>query len=211
MKITIMGGTGYLGQGILAGFVNSKYNHELISLSRSGMGNKQNLVMPVSYLAVDFSHDGNWQSVVTTSDIVIDCVGILIPSKRKQTSYEKNSIEPAKKVIDQLQVKTDKTKFIFIAANNAPRLLDDYLKAKQEVIDYGQKKLDNRFIAVYPGMVYDLQRLGNFIPGILLNFAINGFKIPFLKKYRPVKRSVFSQEIVKIAAGQSSPLTKIIR
>src|SRR5699024_10099725 len=101
--------------------------------------------------------------------------------------------------------------FIFIAANNAPRLLDDYLKAKQEVIDYGQKKLDNRFIAVYPGMVYDLQRLGNFIPGILLNIAINGFKIPFLKKYRPVKRSVFSQEIVKIAAGQSSPLTKIIR
>lgn len=210
MKITIMGGTGYIGQGILSVLMQNKSQYELISLSRSGAKNHLNLVESVTYLAVDLTEPGDWQTVIGSSDLVIDCVGIFLPSKKKNTSYEKNSIAPAKTVIDELAVKTKQTKFIFIAANNAPWILNNYMKAKEEVIAYGVKKLDNRFVAVYPGMVYDRQRLFNFIPGIILHVAINGLHLNFLKKYRPIKRQTFNQEILRIINNQPSDLTNKI-
>lgn len=55
MKITVMGGTGYLGQGILATIIKNSANYDLISMSRSGNKNKENLVRPVTYMAVDFN------------------------------------------------------------------------------------------------------------------------------------------------------------
>lgn len=210
MKITIMGGTGYIGQGILSALAQDRYNYELTSLSRSGAKNHTNLVDPVNYLAVDLTKPGHWQTVIDNSDVVVDCVGIFLPSKRKNTSYQKNSIDPAKTVIDELMAKTTQTRFVFIAANNAPWPLKNYMKAKEEVIDYGVEKLDNRFVAVYPGMVYDKQRILNFIPGVLLHFAIYGLHLNFLKKYRPVKRQKFNQEMLQIIKQQSSALTNKI-
>ncbi|WP_277375653.1 NAD-dependent epimerase/dehydratase family protein [Weissella paramesenteroides] len=50
MKITIMGGTGYIGQGILSVLLQNKSQYELISLSRSGAKNHSNLVESVTYL-----------------------------------------------------------------------------------------------------------------------------------------------------------------
>ena len=139
MKITVMGGTGYLGQGILATIIKNSANYDLISMSRSGDKNKENLVRPVTYMAVDFNESSEWQQVISSSDIVIDCVGIFLPSKRKNTSYYKNSVKPAKQVIDQIATVEKSVKFIFIGANAAPWFLHDYIEKKKEVIDYGTK------------------------------------------------------------------------
>ena len=180
-------------------------------MSRSGDKNKENLVRPVTYMAVDFNESSEWQQVISSSDIVIDCVGIFLPSKRKNTSYYKNSVKPAKQVIDQIATVEKSVKFIFIGANAAPWFLHDYMVAKKEVIDYGIKKLDNQFVVVYPGMVYDRQRLFNYVPGILLSFAINILHMHFLKKYRPIKRRIFNLELLKIIQNKPSELTKKIR
>src|SRR5699024_12804276 len=96
MKITIMGGTGYIGQGILSALAQDRYNYELTSLSRSGAKNHTNLVDPVNYLAVDLTKTGHWQTVIDSSDVVVDCVGIFLPSKLNNTTYQKNRIDPSK-------------------------------------------------------------------------------------------------------------------
>lgn len=211
MKITVMGGTGYLGQGILATIIKNSSSYDLISMSRSGDKNKEHLVRPITYMAVDFNKSGEWQQVISSSDVVIDCVGIFLPSKRKNTNYYKNSVQPAKQVIDEVATVEKSVKFIFIGANAAPWFLRNYLAAKKEVIDYGTKKLDNQFVVVYPGMVYDRQRLFNYVPGILLSFAINILHMHFLKKYRPIKRRVFNLELLKIIQNKPSELTQKIK
>ena len=60
-------------------------------------------------------------------------------------------------------------------------------------------------------MVYDRQRLFNYVPGILLSFAINILHMHFLKKYRPIKRRVFNLELLKIIQNKPSELTQKIK
>src|SRR5699024_11355138 len=114
-------------------------------MSRSEDKNKENLVRPVTYMAVDFNESSEWQHVISSSDIVIDCVGIFLPSKRKNTSYYKNSVQQAKQVIDQFVTVEKSVKFIFIGANAAPGFLHVYMVAKKEVMDNGFKRLDIKF------------------------------------------------------------------
>ena len=115
-------------------------------------------------------------------------VGILFPSKSKGTTYEKNSIQPAKIIIDTIV--NSENQCLFISANDGPFFMNDYMRAKKEVEAYGQKRLKSRFVSVFPGIVYDASRK---------------------RSYRPIKRSQFAKEIHKIIEGKESSLTSRIK
>lgn len=207
MIITIVGGTGLVGQGIFKELAQV-VDYELHSLSRNGKS-KAHLVKPVIYHAANLNESGNWQELLRKSDWVIDAVGILFPSKSKGTTYEKNSIQPAKIIIDTIV--NSENQCLFISANDGPFFMKDYMKAKKEVEAYGQKRLKARFISVFPGIVYDTSRKSSYFPARLLEPLI---KIPifsFLKSYRPIKRRQFAKEIHKIIEGKASKLTQRLK
>jgi nucleoside-diphosphate-sugar epimerase len=207
MIITVVGGTGLVGQGIFKE-LSQVANYELHSLSRHGKS-KDNLIEPVIYHAANLTEAGDWQELLRKSDWVIDAVGILFPSKSKGTTYEKNSVQPAKIIIDIIV--NSENQCLFISANAGPFFMNDYMKAKKEVETYGQKRLKSRFVSVFPGIVYDASRKSSYFPARLLKTLI---KIPifsFLKTYRPIKRSEFAREIHKIIVGEVSSLTTRIK
>ena len=99
MKITVVGGTGLVGQGILLE-LSKDTTLELHSISRNGK--RPNSIADVNYHSFDLAHDTSWHSLLQTSDWVIDCVGILFPNKSKNQTYANSSIEPAKLIIDNI-------------------------------------------------------------------------------------------------------------
>ena len=74
MKVVIVGGTGFVGQGILQVLVKDK-TLELYSLSRGGK--RPDSVAGVIYQRVDLERPNAWQTLLKEADWVIDCVGIL--------------------------------------------------------------------------------------------------------------------------------------
>ena len=201
MKITVVGGTGLVGQGILKELSKQKH-FELHSLSRTGK--RPNSIENVTYHSVDLFTDSNWIELVQNSDWLIDCVGILFENKAKNITYYNNSVLPAQKLIDT--VVNTQTNFLFISANHAPFFLKNYLVAKKEVEDYGKKQLSTRFFCVFTGLVYSKQRLSNYYPAIILATLLKFTPFSFLAKYRPIARNTFAKEILAIIQGKPSAL-----
>ena len=85
MKITVVGGTGLVGQGILSELSKDK-SLDLHSISRNGK--RPNSITGITYHSFDLAHDTNWHYLLQTSDWVIDCIGILFPNKSKNQTYE---------------------------------------------------------------------------------------------------------------------------
>lgn len=193
MKVVIVGGTGFVGQGILQVLVRDK-TLELYSLSRSGK--HLHSVAGVTYQRVDLDQTRDWRSLLKQADWVIDCVGILWPDRKKQLNYQNASIKPAKKIITT--IKKSKTKFLFISANAG---FPAYIKAKRTVEKYARQVLGKRAYVVYPGLIYDRTKKSTYYLGKIL-YVITF--LPGLKKYRPVKRKILAQEIEKILQGKAS-------
>ena len=78
-------------------------------------------IEPVLYHSANLNETGDWQELLQKSDWVIDAVGILFPSKSKGTTYEKNSIQPAKIIIDTIV--NSENQCLFISANDGPSLI----------------------------------------------------------------------------------------
>ena len=193
MKVVIVGGTGFVGQGILQVLVKDK-TLELYSLSRGGK--RPDSVAGVIYQRVDLERPNAWQTLLKEADWVMDCVGILWPDRKKQLNYQNASIKPAKKII--ATIKTSETKFLFISANVG---LPAYLRAKRTVEKYAHQVLGKRAYVVYPGLIYDRTKKSTYYLGKILH--VIAF-LPGLKKYRPVKRKILAQAIEKILQGKTS-------
>ena len=96
---------------------------------------------------------------------------------------------------------------MFISANSAPFFLNNYLQAKRTVENYASRKLGNRAISVYPGLVYSKVRRSNYYPAVMLDFLLKFKPFSFLRKYRPISRERFAKEIRYIMEGKNSELT----
>lgn len=205
MKITVAGGTGLVGQSILAE-LNHHPEYELHSLSRTGR--RENSIPGVTYHAANLLADTSWQQLIETSDWVIDCVGILFENRRKQITYQTSSVLPAKKLIDTLN--NTSSNFLYVSANYAPFFLKDYLATKKEVELYAQSRLGQRAVCVFPGIVYSKKRLSNYYPArIIANLIRTGY-FNWLTKIRPISSQAFAHEILNIITGLPSPLRKRI-
>lgn len=200
--IIVLGGTGFVGTGILQELSkNSAYT--LTSISKTG-GDPQKHLAGVHYEAANLTKKGAWQTEIARADWVIDCVGILRPSRKKKTSYEQNSLLPALQAIDA--IKDSKTSFLFINANAAP--IPEYMAFKHAVADYADQQLGSRAHNVYPGLVYGPERKSTYWLGKTLAWLIHSAHLTFLKSYRPISRTALSNEVVRIIKGGPSTLTK---
>lgn len=200
--IVVLGGTGFVGSGILQE-LSKNPSYTLTSISKTG-GDPQKHLSGVHYEAANLTKKGAWQTEIAKADWVIDCVGILRPSRKKKTSYEQNSLLPALQAIDA--IKDSKTSFLFINANAAP--IPEYMAFKHAVADYANQQLGSRAHNVYPGLVYGPERKSTYWLGRTLNWLINSAHLTFLKSYRPISRTALRNEVVRIIKGEPSKLSR---
>ncbi|MGB2510934.1 NAD-dependent epimerase/dehydratase family protein [Leuconostoc suionicum] len=203
-KIIVVGGTGFVGQGILSA-LNSK-GFELHSLSRHQFS-PTDATDQVTYHAADLNKPGEWQNLLKEADWVVDAVGILLPNPFKHINYQNSSVQPAQRLLDVLAT-THQTKFLFVSANATPFFLNAYLRAKLSVEHSAKALLNDRAYNVYPGIVYDKSRIYSYIPAIILVTLQHIPGLKFLQRYRPISRKTFAIEVENILNGKESALLK---
>lgn len=205
VKVVLLGGSGYVGKGIIQEL--SLYEEiELVSMSRHGGTNEDKEKWPkVSWNRIDLDKPETWQKEVATADWVIDLIGVLLA--KNYNEYYKKTIKPVMNVIKFIEKKTENTKFLFVSANSAPLGMGAYMKAKLVLEDELSKRLGTRALFVYPGLIYHKERPTVYAVATVLNSLA---KIKPLKKLveslRPVARARFAVEIRKLLLGQDSYL-----
>lgn len=203
-KIIVVGGTGFVGQGILSALNNKGF--ELHSLSRHQF-RPTNVTDQVTYHVADLNKAGEWQDLLKEADWVVDAVGILLPNPFKHINYQNSSVQPAQRLLDVLAT-TNQTKFLFVSANATPFFLNAYLRAKLSVEHSAKALLNDRAYNVYPGIVYDKSRIYSYIPAIILVTLQHIRGLKFLQRYRPISRKTFAIEVENILNGKESALLK---
>lgn len=203
-KIIVVGGTGFVGQGILSALNNKGF--ELHSLSRHQF-RPTNVTDQVTYHVADLNKAGEWQDLLKEADWVVDAVGILLPNPFKHINYQNSSVQPAQRLLDVLAT-TNQTKFLFVSANATPFFLNAYLRAKLSVEHSAKALLNDRAYNVYPGIVYDKSRIYSYIPAIILVTLQHIPGLKFLQRYRPISRKTFAIEVENILNGKESALLK---
>ncbi|WP_273727218.1 NAD-dependent epimerase/dehydratase family protein [Leuconostoc mesenteroides] len=203
-KIIVVGGTGFVGQGILSVLNNKDF--ELHSLSRHQFI-PTDATDQVTYHAADLNKPGEWQDLLREADWVVDAVGILLPNPFKHINYQNSSVQPAQRLLGVLAT-THQTKFLFVSANATPFFLNAYLRAKLTVEHSAKALLNDRAYNVYPGIVYDKSRIYSYIPAIILVTLQRIPGLKFLQRYRPVRRKTFAIEVENILNGKESALLK---
>lgn len=203
-KIIVVGGTGFVGQGILSALNNKGF--ELHSLSRHQF-RPTNVTDQVTYHVADLNKAGEWQDLLKEADWVVDAVGILLPNPFKHINYQNSSVQPAQRLLNVLAT-THQTKFLFVSANATPFFLNAYLRAKLSVEHSAKALLNDRAYNVYPGIVYDKSRIYSYIPAIILVTLQHIPGLKFLQRYRPISRKTFAIEVENILNGKESALLK---
>ena len=203
-KIIVVGGTGFVGQGILSALNNKGF--ELHSLSRHQF-RPTNVTDQVTYHVADLNKAGEWQDLLKEADWVVDAVGILLPNPFKHINYQNSSVQPAQRLLDVLAT-THQTKFLFVSANATPSFLNAYLRAKLSVEHSAKALLNDRAYNVYPGIVYDKSRIYSYIPAIILVTLQHIPGLKFLQRYRPISRKTFAIEVENILNGKENALLK---
>lgn len=208
MKIVIFGGSGFLGSAIKTQLAKDK-NNQITIISRHEKDNFED--ENVDWLVSDVLRDANWHRVVQTADWVIDCIGILLPSWRKQITYQDGIIKPAARIIDYLLTlpAEKRPQFMYISAKAGPVFMEPYMHAKHEVEVLTEQLLSNQVTIIYPPVIYHPSRRYSVVVALLMNI---GLMLPgtsnLANNYAPIKRSKVVNEIVNVLNGQESTLTQ---
>ncbi|KRL05687.1 SDR family oxidoreductase [Liquorilactobacillus oeni] len=204
MKIILLGGSGFVGQGLIAEMLQDK-NFEITSISRSG----GNAVLwrrwpQVKWIQADLSvNEAAWQKPLSEADWVVDLIGVLFAPD--YTVYYQKTIVPLQKVIHFLQFEALRPKVLFVSANAAPRPLADYIHAKRELEKQLKERLVQRVFFVYPGLIYAPERpMVNLMGNFLRRKITNRLAPHLVKSLRPLKRWEFSQEVKKVLLSKKS-------
>lgn len=194
MKIVIFGGSGFLGQAICTQLIKSEKN-EVVIISRS----TEPEIVPagVTWVQSDIKSDVKWQVALENAAWVINCIGILLPSK--QQSYHDGIVMPAQIIINYLisLPQQERPKLMYISAKKVPFFLSGYRKAKQQVERLMQILPASDQMIVYPPMMYGKARPSSVVMALMMNTAA---LLPGIDKlmvdYVPIKREAMAEEIV---------------
>ncbi|KRL97779.1 NAD-dependent epimerase/dehydratase family protein [Liquorilactobacillus satsumensis] len=208
MKIVLLGGSGFVGQGVIAELLQDS-RFEVVSISRSGGNETLWRRWPqVQWVKANLTvAEPAWQQPLKDADWVIDLIGVLFA--RNYNDYQQKTIRPVTKVLEFLQFEAPTTKWLFVSANAAPKLLHNYLRAKRELERQSKKRLGARAFFVYPGLIYAPERpLVNLSGSILRTPAARKLLPRITQQLRPLKRWEFAQEIKAVLLRHESKLTK---
>ena len=140
-KITILGGTGFIGSQLCAKL--SPLCDKIHVLTRNTEANKDLKLIPnLEIIQANVSDDRTLNSMFASSDIVINTIGILNESGRDNTFYNLH-YELTKKVSNAIKINKVK-RYLHISSLNAdPRALSQYLITKGLAENYIRDNTNN--------------------------------------------------------------------
>ncbi|MBO0441029.1 NAD(P)H-binding protein [Candidatus Enterococcus ikei] len=207
MKITIFGGSGFIGQKLTEELVSR--GHLVTSISRSGQPADltESWAQKVLWISSDILQDSHWQPYVHEADWVIDTIGILFEKRKKGITYERFILTPVQTILSYLNEDHSHAQFLFLSANNAPFPLRRYMDAKLQAEQLIKEQAEQSVI-IYPSLVVDKKRFSSVISAFFIDVLK---KIPGLRKvvqgYDPISREVLAHEIANVIEGKPSPYT----
>ena len=140
-KITILGGTGFIGSQLCAKL--SPLCDKIHVLTRNTEANKDLKLIPnLEIIQANVSDDRTLNSMFASSDIVINTIGILNESGRDNTFYNLH-YELTKKVSNAIKINKVK-RYLHISSLNAdPRAISQYLITKGLAENYIRDNTNN--------------------------------------------------------------------
>ena len=140
-KITILGGTGFIGSQLCAKL--SPLCDKIHVLTRNTEANKDLKLIPnLEIIQANVSDDRALNSMFVSSDIVINTIGILNESGRDNTFYNLH-YELTKKVSNAIKINKVK-RYLHISSLNAdPRAISQYLITKGLAENYIRDNTNN--------------------------------------------------------------------
>ena len=197
LKITVFGGTGFLGRHLI------KYlcNHECIVQVPTRSTAKGYFLQPlgdvgqINLIKFDLSDNKKLKNLIDDSDIIINLIGILFEKKRNDfVNLHYNFV---KRLIDNIRL--NKKNFIQISALGVNKYKNSlYSRSKFNAEEYIQKK-SKKFSIVRPGLIFGPE--DNFF----CKFAKMSLLSPFLPlimggktKFQPVYVEDVCKGIIKI-------------
>ena len=140
-KITILGGTGFIGSQLCAKL--SPLCDKIHVLTRNTEANKDLKLIPnLEIIQANVSDDRTLNSMFVSSDIVINTIGILNESGRDNTFYNLH-YELTKKVSNAIKINKVK-RYLHISSLNAdPRAISQYLITKGLAENYIRDNTNN--------------------------------------------------------------------
>ena len=197
LKITIFGGTGFLGRHLI------KYlcNHECIIQVPTRSPAKGYFLQPlgdvgqINLIKFDLSDNKKLKNLVENSDIIINLVGILYEKKRND--FIEVHYNFVKKLVDNIKIY--KKKFVQVSALGVNKSKDSlYSKSKNQADIYIKKNLE-KFLIIRPSLIFGPE--DNFFN----KFAQMSLISPFLPliaggttKFQPVYVEDVCKGIIKI-------------
>ena len=98
MKVAIFGGTGFVGNNIIAELLNNEYQVNV--LVRSGSEHKLEQINNCNVINGDIGDKDAVEDVIKISDVVIYNIGIIREFKSKDITYEELHYDGAKLTIE---------------------------------------------------------------------------------------------------------------
>ncbi|KRM89925.1 NAD(P)H-binding protein [Liquorilactobacillus cacaonum] len=207
MKIVLLGGSGYVGKGIIQ-TLNTHPDIHLVSMSRHGGTAAQKEEWPnVNWVSVDLYNSETWRKEIIDADWIVDLIGVLFA--KNYNEYYQKTVAPVMNIIKFIEKEKLAAKFLFVSANYAPIGMKNYLKAKLVLERELKERLGIKTVIVYPGLIYHKERPSVYIIGKSLKI-LTRLKIfnRFITPLRPISRGKFASEIENVIVGKDSYLTK---
>ena len=200
LKVVLIGGSGFVGQGILDQLAFAPHC-EILSISRSGGNPVLKKRYPrCQWLKIDLQKQSvDWNQLLEQADWVVDLLGVLLAKDQK--TYQKLTLTPLLPLVAAVK-RNQRTKLLFVSAKTVPRALKNYLTVKRQTEHLLKRKLGKRAVILYPSLIYQRQRQSTWI---LAHLLLCGQKIPlaakYFKKWQPISRERFCQEVKKNSLG----------
>lgn len=197
--VVVAGASGMLSQAIVAALATTQ-QWQVVALSRH---QPKNLPATVKWLRADMSDltDKKWQKAVKEAKWVINCIGILRPTK--QQTFANSSVAPALNLARVVQ--STATNVLFISANYFPKTANgkQYMAAKMTVEQKSRALLGQRFYCLYPGLVMSKQRPRSLVEGSAAAVVAWCFR---QKRLQPTSLAAVVAAVTANLAGQTTPL-----
>ncbi|UQS82930.1 NAD-dependent epimerase/dehydratase family protein [Bombilactobacillus folatiphilus] len=200
MHVGIMGGSGFVGQGLLQQLQTTSW--QVTSFSCSGNRHVPLALQDsVQFVQTDFIHDKNWQPWMQQCDWLIDLVGIFSERPRQNLTYQQATFMPAKVVADFLKTQQLTPQIIYVSANWAPSFMGKYLFYKDKTALYWQQQLGSVVRIVYPNLIYSPQQKRN--RWFARSWSLIQW-LPQVQFFKPMTLADFSQNLQLIMQDQPS-------
>ena len=186
-KVSVFGGTGFIGSNIIEELVNTNYKPKALvresSISKLPIGN-------IEIIKGKIDDQKSIDSILQNSDVIIYAVGIIRENTKKGISFDKVHFEYFRNIVD-LSKENGIKRIIYVSANGVKELGTKYQTSKYKAEQYLKYNFDN-WTVFRPSVVYgEPKGKMEFMTQLKEEIVDKPFPVPLFFKANPLKTDQF--------------------